>query len=79
MIEWMPIPDEPPSDGADYLLWCPELRVSGPVVVAYVEHGAWHFVMTGNIIIPETPPTHYARINPPEEINPPEDWPVEAA
>lgn len=64
MIEWMPIADAPTDSSYEesLLLWCPDLRVSGPCVVAYLINGEWASAVSGGSL-PHA--THFARINPP--------------
>jgi hypothetical protein len=66
MLDWQPIKEFPQAkmgDNTTYLLWCPDLRVSGPAVTAYRSSDCWLYALTGFAV--ETAITHYAEINEP--------------
>lgn len=65
MISWHPIADVPDNltDDDMILLWCPELTISGPAMVAYRSNDEWVCAATGEHISALV--THYSGINPP--------------
>ena len=57
MIDWKPISEAPQSPRPEetFLLWCPDLTVSGPAVVAYQINGEW----VGAIDAQKLPPASF--------------------
>jgi len=67
MIAWSPFSEIPEdvSDIEDFLVWCPDLTVTGPALVIYRLNDEWCIAQTGHPL-GDVRPTHFARINPPE-------------
>ena len=55
-----------PTDERDYLLWCPNMGVSGPSVVGYWAGDEWLVSWTNSAI--SVPITHYAEIEGPRKL-----------
>ncbi len=71
-IDWRPIAELNTKDlreDANFLLWLPNLRVSGPGVICYWQNGGWTVTLTGLLLTDYSPqpPTHFALIEGPVE------------